>query len=106
MPIQFTPTFFTRPTTAAPTPVAKVAVASQSEQNFGQKMYSIDHIPPKHSLLGSSNGPLSPFNPRTSPLSSDSERYEDIDWTKHEVITQAGTRVKFGAPRFSKSKSK
>jgi hypothetical protein len=53
--------------------------------------------PSDASILDPKNSPLAP---EKSPFSNASERYADIDWVNHEVITQDGRRVKFGDKHF------
>jgi len=93
MALQFKPQFFTRPTTTS-TPVATPVSSSTAQAAADDpkpKKYSTKHGVPIYK---------SPFA-ASSPLSNASQRYADIDWTHHEVITQDGERHKFGSPRFS-----
>ncbi len=97
MPIQFTPQFFTRPTIATSKPIANTVndvdrkTKQESESEPEQRKYSLEHPKPKHDNI---------FGSPTALLSSNGERYADIDWTHHKVITQDGRHVRFGAPQF------
>jgi len=121
MSIQFTPQFFSR-TPPSATPTASVQLGSLNrdlEKKIEQKKYSPnDSLVSQHGVmqenprqhhhdiasdsteLGSNNSPSASDK---SPLSNASEHYADIDWVKHEIITQDGTRYKFGERQVSDS---
>jgi hypothetical protein len=92
MPIQFVPQFFKRPTPTPTTVPATVSAAKKTSQKPARKKYALDHTPPKHD---------SPFSSRVSSLTGTRQRYADIDWVHHEVITADGSRVKFGSPLYT-----
>jgi hypothetical protein len=116
--MNFKPQFFSRKKTVSKvTPLngAGPAVSGDIQslgqnQNALQKKYSLQRSKPQHSIpthhMSPSDASIldpknSPLAAEKSPFSNASERYADIDWAKHEVITQDGRHVKFGASLIS-----
>lgn len=94
MPVNFTPQFFSRPTSAPAPSLSVNSPVSISEGSSGQqRKYTPSYNVPQRATPFASRPP--------TVYGGHDERIADIDWAHHETITADGRHVKFGAPRFS-----